>query len=162
MDKAAKDKFLRELMETAYDKVYIFIDRRQTDKGLVEDAVQETFLEAYKKAEILAEHPNPLGWLYLTAKNKLMSLSSKNKDLCFFEDGEEAYLNRAKVDDTQYGEVELKESIKTVISEKDYQMLCDYYLNGYNSGELAGKYGVGRGNLRMQVSRLKKKLRKIL
>lgn len=162
MDKSAKDKFLKELMEAAYEKVYIFIDRRQTDKGLVEDVVQETFLEAYKKAEVLAEHPNPLGWLYLTARNKMLSLSGSRKDLCFFEDGEEAYLNRAKMDDAKYGEVELEESIKAVISEKDYQMLCDYYLNGYNSGELAGKYGVERGSLRMQVSRLKKKLRKIL
>lgn len=162
MDKSAKDKFLKELMEAAYEKVYIFIDRRQTDKGLVEDVVQETFLEAYKKAEVLAEHPNPLGWLYLTARNKMLSLSGSRKDLCFFEDGEEAYLNRAKMDDAKYGEVELEESIKAVVSEKDYQMLCDYYLNGYNSGELAGKYGVERGSLRMQVSRLKKKLRKIL
>lgn len=162
MDKSAKDKFLKELMEAAYEKVYIFIDRRQTDKGFVEDVVQETFLEAYKKAEVLAEHPNPLGWLYLTARNKMLSLSGSKKDLCFFEDGEEAYLNRAKMNDAKYGEVELEESIKAVISEKDYQMLCDYYLNGYNSGELAGKYGVERGSLRMQVSRLKKKLRKIL
>lgn len=162
MNKSAKDEFLKELMEVAYEKVYIFIDRRQMDKGFVEDVVQETFLEAYKKAEVLMKHPNPLGWLYVTARNKMMSLSDSNKDLCFFKNMEAVYLNSAKTEDVQYGEIELEESIKATISEKDYRMLCDYYLNGYNSEELAKKYGMGRGNLRMQVSRLKKKLRKAL
>ena len=162
MDKSAKDEFLKELMEVAYEKVYIFIEIRQTDKGFVEDVVQETFLEAYKKAEVLMEHPNPIGWLYVTARNKMMSLSSGKKDLCLYKNLEAVYLNSAKTDDVKYGEIELEESIKATISEKDYQMLCDYYLNGYNSGELAEKYGVGRSNLRMQVSRLKKKLRKAL
>lgn len=162
MDKFTKDKFLKELMEATYDKIYTFIDRKQTDKDFVEDVVQETFLEAYKKAELLMDHPNPLGWLYVTARNKMLKLTSRKKGLSFFAVGENAYLDNLLKEDEQYGEIELKESIKTTVGEEDYEMLRDYYLNGYSSEEMAEKYGMESGNLRMRVSRLKKKLRKNL
>lgn len=162
MDKLMKDKFLRELMEETYDKIYTFIDRRQADKDFVEDVVQETFLAAYRKAEILIEHPNQLGWLYITARNKMMKMGSRRKDLCFFDGEETAYLGNLQTEEKQYGEIELEESIKATVGEKEYQILCDYYLNGYNSEEMAEKYGLESGNLRMRVSRLKKKLRKTL
>lgn len=162
MDKSAKDKFLKELMGEAYERIYIFIDRRQVDKGFVEDIVQETFLEAYRKAEILMEHPNPLGWLYLTARNKMLSMNSSEKSQYLFPDGDVVGLERGRMEDRHYGEVELEESIKATVSEKEYQMLRDYYLNGYNSNEVAEKYGMEGSNLRMRVSRLKKKLRETL
>ena len=162
MDKFAKDKFLKELMEATYEKIYMFIDRRQADKDFVEDVVQETFLEAYRKAESLMEHPNPLGWLYVTARNKMLKLSSRKKDICFFAVGDTAYLDNLMKEDEQYGEIELEESIKTTVSEKEYEMLRDYYLNGYSSEEMAEKYGMESGNVRMRVSRLKKKLRENL
>lgn len=162
MDKETKDKFLGELMEAAYEKIYTFIDRRQADKDFVEDVVQETFLEAYRKAEVLMEHPNQLGWLYITARNKMLKLNSRKKDLCFFEDGEAIYLENLRKEDEQYGEIELEEAIKATIGEEEYQMLRDYCLGGYSSEEMAKKYGLESGNLRMRVSRLKQKLRKNL
>lgn len=162
MEKETKDRFLRELMETAYEKIYTFIDRRQADKDFVEDVVQETFLEAYRKAEILIDHPNQLGWLYITARNKMLKLSSRKKDLCFFEDGEAIYLEKLRKEDEQYGEIELEEAIKATVGEEEYHILHDYYLGGYSSEEMAEKYGLESGNLRMRVSRLKRKLRKNL
>lgn len=162
MDKETKDRFLRELMEAAYEKIYTFIDRRQADKDFVEDVVQETFLEAYRKAEVLMEHPNQLGWLYITARNKMLKLNSMKKDLCFFEDGEAVYLENLRKEDEQYGEIELEEAIKATVGEEEYHMLRDYCLGGYSSEEMAEKYGLESGNLRMRVSRLKKKLRKNL
>ena len=41
-------------------------------------------------------------------------------------------------------------------------MLRDYYLNGYSSEEVAEKYGVDKGSIRMRMSRLKKRLREEL
>lgn len=162
MDKETKDKFLKELMDATYEKIYLFINRRQADKDFVEDVVQEIFLEAYRKAEILMDHPNQLGWLYITARNKMLKLNSKKKDLCFLEEGDIAYIERLKTEEEQYGEIELEEAIKATVGEEQYQMLRDYYLNGYSSGEIAKKYGMESGNVRMRMSRLKKKLRETL
>lgn len=162
MDKITKDKFLKELMEESYEKIYTFIDKKQTDKGFVEDVVQETFLEAYKKAELLMEHPNRLGWLYLTARNKMMKMRGRKKDFCFFESGEVVYIDSLCKEDEGYGEIELEEAIKTAASEEEYEMLREYHVYGYNSEEMADKYGMEHGNFRMKMTRLKKKLRKIL
>lgn len=162
MDKETKDKFLKELMDATYEKIYLFIGRRQADKDFVEDVVQETFLAAYRKAEILMDHPNQLGWLYITARNKMLKLNSKKKDLRFLEEGDIAYIERLKTEEEQYGEIELEEAIKATVGEEQYQMLRDYYLNGYSSGEMAEKYGMESGNVRMRMSRLKKKLREAL
>lgn len=162
MEKSTKDKFLKELMEATYDKIYTFIDRRQKDKGFVEDAVQETFLEAYRKADILMEHPNQLGWLYITARNKMLKMNSLKKEYCVYGEKQAVCLENIEDEEEHYGEIELRESIKATVSEKEYQMLRDYYLNGYNSEEMAEKYGMEQGNIRMRVSRLKKKLRKTL
>lgn len=162
MDKETKDRFLKELMEATYEKIYTFIDRRQADKDFVEDVVQETFLAAYRKAEVLMEHPNQLGWLYITARNKMLKLNSMKKDICLFGDGEGIYWENLRKEDEQYGKIELEEAIKATVGEEEYQMLRDYCLGGYSSEEMAKKYGLESGNLRMRVSRLKKKLRKNL
>lgn len=158
MDKETKDKFFNELMKKTYDRIYMFVGRGCKDRDFVEDVVQETYYEAYRKAEILMEHPNPMGWLYNTAKNKRLKLWDKKKDLCL---SDEEHSDNEVVDENEHGyeEIELAETIKASISEKEYNMLCDYYLNGYSSVEVAEKYGVDKGGIRMRMSRLRKKLK---
>ena len=158
MDKETKDRFFDELMKKTYDKIYMFVGRGCKDREFVEDVVQETFYEAYRKAEILMEHPNQIGWLYNTAKNKRLKLWEKKKDLylAYQEYAKEEVADRIEHD---YEEIELAETIKASVSEKEYDMLCDYYLNGYSSVEVAEKYGVDKGGIRMRMSRLRRKLK---
>lgn len=159
MDKETKDKFLKALMEETYEKVYIFISRKERDRDFVEDVVQETFMEAYKKADLLMNHPNPMAWLYLTARNKMMKMRAKRKEICILDNGEVDLLEDLKAGEGEYGEIELATVIKDSVSETDYEMLCDYYVNGYSSTEIADKYGLEKSGVRMKISRLKRKLR---
>lgn len=159
MDKETKDKFLKALMEENYEKVYIFISRKQNDKNFVEDVVQETFMEAYKKADLLVNHPNPMAWLYLTARNKMMKMTAKKKEICTLDIGRVNLLEDFKAGEVEYGEIELAAVIRDSVSETDYKMLCDYYVNGYSSTEIADKYGLEKSGVRMKISRLKNKLR---
>ncbi len=158
MDKETKDKKFNELMRKMYDKIYLFVGKNCSDREFVEDVVQETFYEAYRKMDILLEHPNQIGWLYETAKYKRMKLGKQRSDI---QESEVEYdeLKGDKTGDEEYGEFELAETIKTSVSEKEYEMLRDYYLNGYSSVEVADKYGVDRGVIRMRMSRLKRKLK---
>lgn len=59
-----------------------------------------------------------------------------------------------------YKEIELAETIKSAISEEEYEILRDYYVNGYSADEVAEKHGIDKGVIRMRISRLKKKLKK--
>lgn len=161
MDKTTKEKFFHELMGNAYEKVYMFISRGCGDKGLVEDVVQETFYEAYRKIDMLMEHPNVMGWLYTTAKHKRMKLGAKKKEFCLLTE-EHAPCNVKEIDESDYGVLELEETIKASVNEVEYEMLRDYYINGYTYTEVAEKYGLDKGVVRMRMSRLKKKLRDLI
>lgn len=158
MNKEAKDQIFNELMEKAYGKLYIFVSKGCTDKEFAEDVVQETFLEAYRKMDILVEHPNIMGWLYTTAKNKMLKLSSKREIYSPLDEGFNN-VECKEVSGDSYGEIELAETIKSSVSEKDYAILRDYYVNGYSSEEVAERHGIDKGVIRMRISRMKKKLR---
>lgn len=158
MDKETKEKFFRELYDEAYGKLHTFLDRKQEDESNVEDVIQETFLEAYSKMDSLMDHPNRMGWLYITAKNKAMKMRNR-KEFCCLDDKPADFVEDVKSGTAEYRKVELSEVIKAYVSEEDYRMFCDYYVNGYSSMEIADKYGLSMGNFRMRMSRMKKKLR---
>ena len=86
MNKEEKDRYFNELMEKAYDKIYIFASKGCSNREFAEDIVQETFLEAYRKADILIDHPNVMGWLYTTVKNKMMKMGSKREEHCLLDE----------------------------------------------------------------------------
>ena len=58
--------------------VYNFIRYRILDKSLAQDVLQEPFYLAYKKWDILKDHPNQTGWLLETARCKKRQKRDKN------------------------------------------------------------------------------------
>ena len=159
MNKEIKDQFFEGLMKENYLKLHTFMSRKKQDQEFIYDVLQETFMEAYRKTEHLMAHPNTLGWLYITAKNKMMKMSSKRKELLFLEDETVKVLDHIGKREVQYSEIELSETIKSALGEREYGMFLDYYINGCTAEEIADKYGVEAGGIRMRMSRLKKKLR---
>lgn len=159
MDRETKEKIFRELYEDAYKKLYTFLSRKQMNSDNVEDVIQETFLEAYSKIELLADHPNQMGWLYLTARNKMLKMMSKEKEICTLDDGPIEFLEDMRVGTVEYKDVEMTETIRNSVSGEEYEMFRDYYVNGYTHTEIAGKYGLSESSVRMRMSRMKKKLK---
>lgn len=159
MDRETKEKIFRELYEGTYRKLYTFLSRKQMNPDYVDDVVQETFLEAYNKIELLAEHPNPMGWLYLTAKNKMLKIMSEQKEICTLDDGPIEFVEDTRVGAAEYKDIEISETIRNSVSGEDYEMFRDYYVNGYTHTEVAEKYGLSESSVRMRMSRMKKKLK---
>lgn len=159
MDKETKEKIFGEMYEEAYRRLHSFLGRKQEDEDFVEDVIQETFLEAYNKIEFLADHPNRMGWLYLTAKHKAMKMRAKRKEICCLDDKVLNTIEDTKAGTVEYKEIELAETIKNSFSEKEYEMFRDYYARGYTHIEIADKYDVSESSVRMRMSRMKKKLR---
>lgn len=151
----ARQKFFDKLYGEMHRKLGYFIFRTCRDATFAEDVLQETFMEAYRNIDKLMEHPEPKAWLYVAARNKMMKMGKKKNELCPVDD---EYLI-VKTEERDYKEVELAEVIKSVVGEEDYNMLCDYFLNGYSAAEVARKYNVKEGGIRMRMSRLKKKLK---
>ncbi len=158
MTQEIKEKFYRELLDEMYVQLRKSIYRGCGDWDLADDVVQETFLEAYRRLDIIISHPKPEGWLYVTAKKKLMKMIKKKGTLYPVED---EYLV-VEVEEEKYGNIELAETIKSAVTEEEFQMLCDYFVNGYTSVGIAEKYHVPESNVRMKMSRLKKKIQEKL
>lgn len=63
------ERFFDGLCEDYYEKVLRYLYAALADEQAARDTVQEVFLVAWQKREALLTHPNPGGFLFLTAKN---------------------------------------------------------------------------------------------
>ncbi len=149
-----EERFFNELYDEMYHRLINFVYRICKDETFTEDVVQETFIEVYRNIDKIMEHPQPKAWLYVAVKKKMMKMGKKNGKLYPVKD--ESLI--IKMEEKRYKEIELAETIKSCVGERDYHMLCDYFLNGYSSIEVAEKYHVDKGGIRMRMTRLKRKL----
>ncbi len=149
------DKYFEKIYKENYCDLCMYIYRMVSDDNLVEDIVQETFYEAYRKRKLLYQHPKPVGWLYITARYKMLKLSKKNKDIiirnCEIEGQEE---------DVNFNYIDLEKSLEKYLTEKEITMLKDYIINGYTAKEMSLKLGISEGAVKTRVFRIKEKIKK--
>ena len=55
-------EFFDELYNSEFTQIEKYVRRMLYDSNAVEDIVQETFFEVYRKREELMKHPNIKGW----------------------------------------------------------------------------------------------------
>ena len=66
---------------------------------------------------------------------------------------------RMAVSDREYEGRELELTALDIVSEEEWNLIKDYYLEGITIKELAEKYGITENNMRVRLFRLKTKLR---
>lgn len=155
-------EFIRALYEKEADGLYSFVTKFGVSREMAEDIVQETFCAAIKRAEDLRNHPNPVGWLYITVRYIMMAerrKRKKNKISCSLSGLErqlydtEAELLLISVEEDR---------IRSVLSKKEYEILDLIYNQGYKGKEAAKKLGVNESTLRVQVLRIRRKLQALV
>ena len=71
MNKTRKDKeFFEEIYNTTFAGLRKFVTYRCTNSALVDDILQEVYIEVFRHIDQLREHENIAGWVYKTADNK--------------------------------------------------------------------------------------------
>lgn len=125
-----------------------------------EDIVQEAFVIGVQKISDLRESENQVGWLYRTVQNitknknrkfmhlnKLMQLATLDKlsESSGIEPSFESYIL-------------FSESYKGLLKKADWDILIDFYCNGYQYKDLSEKYHKSISACKMQVMRAKKTL----
>lgn len=161
MSNAKAEQFFEELYKKEYDDIIRFVRRLVNDNRGIEDITQETFLEAYRKRKKLMDHPNPKGWLYITARNKWMKWAEKQrKYLLDYDSHAEGPVGDDKNRTDDYYMAEVMYSVKETLTEKDFRILRNYYEYGYSSKEMAKYLGVTENCFKVRVARMKAKLKK--
>lgn len=156
-------EFFEDLYVSEYENIKNYVRRMVTDSNGIEDIVQETFIEAYRKANYLRTHPNLPGWLRLTAKNKVMKWEEKQRkyNLDFNFMLENSDLNKSSgVDEFQMAEA--YSTVCKILSKEELALLRDYYEYGYTSKELAKRLGISETCFKVRILRMKQKIKNSL
>ena len=157
-------EFFEELYRSEYDNIKRYVRRMITDGNGIEDIVQETFVEAYRKISFLRTHPNVPGWLRVTAINKIMKWEEKQKKYSLdfdyiLQNAEGTGKGRAPDD---FKMVEAYCTVRKILSDEELDILRRYYEYGYTSQEMASRLGITETCFKDRILRMKQRIKSSL
>lgn len=142
--------------------VYNFIRYRILDKSLAQDVLQETFYLAYKKWDILKDHPNQTGWLLETARYKIQEFNRKIKKLECENSLDDHDDHEHVVAKDEYGKAELDMVLEAELDEEEKTRFSRYFVAGYKISEMAKLENISENNMSVRLSRLRGKIAQCL
>ena len=148
-----------KLCNDTYERITQLTMNRLRNAYEAEEVVQRTYLIAMEKADKVMSHPNPVGWLILTANNlcrqyydykktQVKTLTELSDDFPMHED-ENAYDG-------------LFEKITSQLSEKETHLFWSYYIDNIPLRQIAADRGENYASLSKFSYRLKLKLADII
>lgn len=125
---------------------------------MVDDILQEIYLETFRHIEVLSTHENQVGWIYKTAEYKIKKLNevydrNMSRELSG-TDFEEPF-----IEDHAETIIHLDE-YKRILKEDEFALVMKKYVEGYSYKEIGQLTGNTESGSKMKISRLIEKLRK--
>ena len=156
-----------------YDRIYAYCLRRLPDRESAEDTAQEVFCSFWEGPDFTDEMI-ALGWLYRVAKSKISDFyRARNRRLKTETETSPEELSDEAVPAVQ--DEALRDSVPDgfgldgllgdavrSLSEEERALFREVWIEGTTYGELSERYGSSEGAVRTKVSRLKKKLARLL
>ena len=127
--------------------------RRTGDPQLSEELVQETFLTACKKADIVCSHEKPLAWLYQTLQ--YLTMKEINRACHSREQSSEELYDLAVADDPP----SFHEILPRNLTTEEQRILILRFEHRLSHREIAEALGISEAACRKQVSRALQKCR---
>lgn len=169
------DNFFQSLCEQYYADLGNFLLALTKDRELAQDLLQETFIVAWNKRELLLTHPNPAGFLFQTARLCLKHARQKQKkqqDRVLYLDREQLAQQKqeqhgndpweelclqqdAAIDETKWITAALHQ-----LSDEEYLLYRQHYLEKKTFVQLAQEHQQSAVCLRMRALRIRKKVQK--
>ncbi len=128
--------------------------------SVIEDVSQEVYLEAYRKLDVLMQHPEPRGFLFRMARYKALHwLRDRNRIeneeyLC-----EDSVLVTKASDEDEFEAAEVRLTVEKLLTEEEYRLFDAHYIQGYTEKEIAAIKHKSHAAVRMSCSRMTRKLR---
>ena len=127
--------------------------RRTGDPQLAEELVQETFLTACKKADIVCSHEKPLAWLYQTLQ--YLTMKEINRACHSREQSSEDLQDLGAADDPPA----FHEILPRNLTTEEQRILILRFEHRLSHREIAEALGISEAACRKQVSRALQKCR---
>lgn len=169
--------WIQELYEVYFTRLRKIAEARLSGVGLTymaEDVVQETLKDAYERYATLVAHENIGGWLYQSVYNRCRNLirigARRMKSTAFSIDdpnspdiadrSAEAAINDSVDSTPSYQEA--VDYLRDQITEEEYQLFQKAYQEKRSAAELIKEYGVSPNAMGMRMTRLKRKMSKMM
>lgn len=139
----------------------------------IEDCYQDLFMLAFLNRRKLCNHPNPVGWLFITAGNIANDKQRKNRKnerrTVSIEDAEEISCPEQMEDDIldrssspQEEPESIKEQILDTLSSKEKELYRLKYIEKKDNKYIARYFTTTEGCIRAWLSQMRKHVRKII
>jgi RNA polymerase sigma-70 factor (ECF subfamily) len=135
------------------DRVYSYLDKRLSDKNIIEDIFQSIFVKFHNSRHIYSSKHPLLKWIYTICRSELLDWVKKNKTK-FVQLSED----QLSIEPTELNDKIDLDSIKT-LSEKEKQALKLRYYSEEDFIEISKALKTSEANSRKLVSRGIKKLK---
>lgn len=135
------------------DRVYSYLDKRLSDKNMIEDIFQSIFVKFHNSRHLYSSKHPLLKWIYTICRSELLDSIKKNKAK-FVQLSED----QLSVEPTELNDKIDLDSIKT-LSEKEKQALKLRYYSEEDFIEISKALKTSEANSRKLVSRGIKKLK---
>lgn len=129
--------------------------------SVVEDVAQEVYMEAYRKRDILMNHPEPRGFLFRVARYKALHWLRENRRmeqeefLC-----ENSVLGMRVAEGNEFEAAEIRLTVEELLTAEEYSLFEAHNIQGYTEKEIAATKQKSHAAVRMSCSRMTRKLRK--
>lgn len=147
-----QDAFFDQLYLEHYKDLFRYAYRLTYEQNIAEEIIQDVFLEAYKKIDLLYKHENPVGWLYVAVRNiskAYMRESLRMKKLLPLEN------NAVAITD-----VECKELLsQNFLTLEESEIMEKFYIEKNSLAEISVAYGISLSACKMRLKRARDKFK---
>jgi len=146
------DEFFEKLYSLYFKDLYKYVYRLTYEKNMAEEIVQDAFVAAYRKIEMLSRHENPAGWLYLTARNitkAYMREYMRIKALLPLENQDAGAIDEENED----------MFLSNYLNREEAKIMIKFYVEKKSLAEIAEEYGISLSACKMRLKRARDKLR---
>lgn len=166
-----RDILLEQLYMKYYDAVYrqclSLVKYNPAYYPLVEDCIQDAFLQAVEDYAEYKNYKNPIGWIIRVAQNKVKSKyrdelrhskvispldQAEGADVAFSVDSIESFTDRQET-------IETIAKIYHMLSEQEKEVFIAYFLKDMGQKETSSATGLSENSVRATIRRIRKRAR---
>ncbi len=166
-----QDSFMQQLYQDNFLKLMLYVTSSLKNVDRAQDVIQDTFHEAINHIDILMQHPNPGGWLRVTAGYKIQEEQRDiNKYSMYFISLDSDLLNEPGVEDPKLAQqlesdtssISIDEQIQKILTEEEYRLLKRLTIERVSHVKVAEEFGISVYASQKRLERIRKKLKKAL
>ena len=155
---AGRTQLINELHRKYAGIIYDLCVQILKDPAEAEDAVQETFLNAFRAMDSFSYGDNYLPWLYRIGTNACLKMlrTKKRKGALPMENIETAANNATFSDPAEKLSVRAQlETLQHKLDERNMEILVSHFVLGMNQQEVADMLGISRRAVVKRLTRMK-------